>query len=147
MAQLSTGLELLAATELARVDARLTSSRRIILSILESQARPMTVTDISKHSRTLAQSSLYRNLSILEDAGLVHRIVSDHEFAFFELAEEVLGHHHHLRCSQCGKVIDIDVSAQDEKMLDRISASTGNRNGFTKVHHHLEFVGLCSECA
>ena len=66
----------------------------------------------------LAQSSAYRNLAVLERAGVVHRIVTSDEFARYELAEDLTHHHHHLICSTCGGVTDFEVSDAVEHELE-----------------------------
>ncbi len=146
MANLSKNLESIAETELSKIGSRLTKSRREILFILEASDNPLTVNQIADASEILAQSSLYRNLTILEQAKLVDRVVSDHDFTFFELSEHLLGHHHHMRCKQCGLVIDIELKESLEKELDKLSASLGNKYRFKNVHHHLEFTGICPSC-
>lgn len=147
MATLSPALEQQALVQLERLDARLTSSRREILAVLEDSDHPLTVTDIVKRSRSLAQSSLYRNLTVLENADLIHRIVSEHDFAYFELSEHVLGHHHHLRCLDCGEVHDVDLTNAEEAVLDSISQRLAKNMGFTSIHHDVEFTGQCKKCS
>ena len=54
---------------------------------------------------TWPRARVYRNLAVLERAGVVHRIVTTDEFARYELAEDLTEHHHHhLICSACGDV-------------------------------------------
>jgi Fe2+ or Zn2+ uptake regulation protein len=143
---LSPSLEQLSFSQLERIDSRLTSSRRSILAILENAAQPMTVTEISRKTNDLPQSSIYRNLSVLIEAGLVKRIIGDHDFAFFELDDRVLGHHHHLRCTSCGTVIDIELPKNVEDQLHKLGSTIGRKHHFTDVHHQLEFTGLCDKC-
>lgn len=147
MVTLSEKLTEVASLRLNKVDARLTNSRKAVLAILENADRPLTITEIADRSKDLAQSSLYRNLTLLEDANLVHKITTDHDFAFFELSEDLLGHHHHLRCINCAQVLDIELSAKDEKMLHTLAKTIGKKNGYSNIHHHLEFSGLCSKCS
>ncbi|HMS24927.1 MAG TPA: transcriptional repressor [Acidimicrobiia bacterium] len=146
MSSISSTLEHLAFTRLDQIESRLTSSRRTILGILESAGKPMTVTDIAAQADTLVQSSLYRNLTVLEKAHLVTRIVNEHEFAFFELDEHVLGHHHHLRCTICGNVIDIELSRDTEKLLEHSARKIAKSHKFSDVEHHLDFTGVCLRC-
>lgn len=147
MARLSEKLRETASERLSRVDSRLTSAREETLAILESADRPMTTVEISDASQYLAQSSLYRNLTLLEEVKLVHKITTDHDFAFFELSEDLIGHHHHLRCINCAQVIDVELSDKDEKALHALAKSVAKKHDFTNIHHHLEFSGLCSKCS
>jgi hypothetical protein len=84
---------------------------------------------------------------VLEQAGVVHRIVTNDEFARFELAEDLVGHHHHLICSSCGTVEDVPPNAKLEQSLrhavDQIAAATG----FRTETHRVDLVGRCRRCA
>ena len=46
---------------------------------------------------------------MLEQAGVVHRVVATDEFTRYELAEDLTEHHHHLICSSCGAVADFTI--------------------------------------
>ena len=95
----------------------------------------------------MAQSSTYRNLAELERAGVVHRIVTSDEFARYELAEDLAGHHHHLICSSCGDVQDFTMSGALETDLGRALDSVAAEHGFAPEHHRLDLVGTCAGCA
>src|SRR5262249_10636187 len=88
------GLHDTVSTRLRGVNQRVTANRRAIVEALSDASRPMTIPELleSPGGRGLAQSSVYRNLVVLEQAGLVHRIVTDGEFARFELAEDLTEH-------------------------------------------------------
>ena len=94
----------------------------------------------------LAQSSVYRNLVVLEDAGVVRRIVTNDEFSRYELAEDLTGHHHHLICSKCGAVDDFTVSAALEAEIEKVLKRVAKRHEFTIDGHRLDLIGACSEC-
>jgi Fe2+ or Zn2+ uptake regulation protein len=135
------------AARLRRVGQRLTPKRAAVVEILAAASRPLTIPEILAAGTGLAQSSVYRNLVLLESAGVVHRIVTSDEFARYELAEELTGHHHHLICTSCGRVEDVPASAGLEASLtdaiDQIDAATGFR---TKAHR-IDLVGLCRRCS
>ena len=61
------------------------------MDVLVASPRPLTIPEVLDAGNGLAQSSVYRNLVILEQAGVVHRIVTNDEFARFELAEDLVG--------------------------------------------------------
>ena len=95
----------------------------------------------------LPQSSAYRNLAVLEQAGAVRRVVTDEDFARYELAEPLTEHHHHLICSTCGRVEDVTIPAPLEQSVDRTVEKLGRRNGFATVAHRLDLIGTCRDCA
>lgn len=132
---------------LRRVEQRYTNGRRVLVDALLEASRPMTLPEILAASPGLAQSSAYRNLSVLEQAGVVHRVPAPGEFARYELAEELTGHHHHLVCSVCGDVTDIDVPPRLERTLDRTLAELAGSSGFELAGHRLDLVGRCARCA
>jgi len=82
-------LDRLAATRLRAVEQRYTSNRKDLLHLLAAMAGPATIPEILEQRSGLAQSSVYRNLAVLEQAGLVQRIVTSDEWARFELAENL----------------------------------------------------------
>jgi Fe2+ or Zn2+ uptake regulation protein len=135
------------ATVLRAAGQRYTRSRRAVVEVLASEPRPMTLPEILAGDPELAQSSTYRNLSELVDAGVVRRIITSDEHSHFELAEHLTGaHHHHLICSRCGAVEDFTVPTELEELIDRASASIARRRRFTVDHHRLDLVGVCAGC-
>jgi len=126
---------------------RLTPARADLLDVLASAGHPLTITEILDGARGLAQSSVYRNLVVLEQAGIVHRLVSHDEFARFELAEDLTGHHHHLVCSNCGRVDDLPASESLERSVAAAVAEASRKAGFRTERHRLDLVGLCAACS
>ncbi len=121
--------------------------RRELVDILEAAEKPLSIPDILDHNRRLAQSSVYRNLAILELAGIVHRIVTKDEFARFELSEAVSGrHHHHLICSSCGAVEDVTLPATLERSVTRELGKLASDRGFAVSGHQMDLLGMCSIC-
>ena len=84
---------------------------------------------------------------MLEQAGLVHRIVTDGEFARFELAEDLTEHHHHLICANCGLVEDVPASAGLEQSVHTAANQIARSTGFHTQRHRVDLVGLCARCA
>ena len=78
---------------------------------------------------------------VLEQAGLVHRIVTDGEFARFELAEDLTEHHHHLICANCGMVEDVPASAGLEQSVQTAATQIARSTGFHTQRHRVDLVG------
>ncbi|MCU1352215.1 MAG: Fe2+/Zn2+ uptake regulation protein [Acidimicrobiales bacterium] len=139
-------LHLGAAARLRASGQRYTSNRRAVVDVLADADRPLTIPELLER-RALAQSSVYRNLAVLEESGVVRRVTSTDEFARFELAEDLTDHHHHhLICSTCGAVADFTVSDGLEAALARAMAGVA-ATGFQPEHHRLDLVGRCASCA
>jgi Fe2+ or Zn2+ uptake regulation protein len=135
-----------AAGRLRGVAQRYTKNRQAVVEVLATTDRPLTIPELLDHDDRLAQSSAYRNLAVLEQAGVVHRIVTSDEFARYELAEDLTGHHHHLICSRCGGVEDFTASKHLERSLERAVHQVVSDTGFTVEHHRLDLIGQCGDC-
>ena len=134
------------AQRLRSADLRYTRSRRKVVEVLAAADRPLTIPDILEQADSLAQSSAYRTLTELIDAGVVDRIVAGDEFSHFELAEDLTHHHHHLVCTRCGRVEDFVASDELEKSLHGALDTATHSSGFTIQHHRLDLVGTCADC-
>ncbi len=132
---------------LRRADQRYTTGRRRVVDVLEHSGGPITITQILAADESLSQSSVYRNLTILEEVGAVTRIVTGDDFTRYELAEHLTEHHHHLICSDCGEVTDFSLDDSTESMLDSAFHQAAKANGFTATAHRLDLFGTCGNCA
>ena len=132
-------------------DQRYTSQRRLIVTVLAAADRPLIIQQLIKRAsstkKVLAQSSLYRNLVVLESVGVVQRVFSTDEIARYELNDEILGHHHHLVCSKCGEVLDVRIPEELELSLDAALLQIAKRSGFKLDQHRLDLIGRCSKCS
>jgi Fe2+ or Zn2+ uptake regulation protein len=135
------------AARLRVVGQRLTTNRLALVEVLAGAPRPLTIPEVLDRHDGLAQSSVYRNLVVLEEAGIVHRVVTNDEFARWELAEDLTAHHHHLICAACGRVEDVPASAGLEASVAAAAAEVTRATGFLTQHHRVDLVGLCRRCA
>lgn len=134
------------ADRLARHDLRYTSVRRQIVAALRRSDGPITLPQILAASTDLAQSSAYRNLSLMEEAGVVRRLAHGGDHAHFELAEELTEHHHHLICEGCGSVVDFTLEAGLEARLGAEFERIARAVGFSPSHHVVDVYGYCPHC-
>jgi Fe2+ or Zn2+ uptake regulation protein len=139
-------LDAVVADRLHRDGQRYTDGRRALVAVLSEAATPLTIPEVLARRPHLAQSSTYRNLSVLERAGVVQRIVTTGEWARYELAEDLTEHHHHLICSSCGVVDDFRVSPQLERSLDKALERVADALSFRVEGHRLDLVGRCANC-
>ena len=133
--------------QLAEHDLRYTAARRAIVSGLRDADGPVTLPELLDATADLAQSSAYRNLSLLEEAGIVRRLAHGGEYARYELSEALTEHHHHLICEDCGSVSDVVFDEAVEQALDGALASLQRTDGFVAVQHTLDVYGRCADCA
>ncbi|MBC8095688.1 MAG: transcriptional repressor [Akkermansiaceae bacterium] len=123
---------------------KLTGARESILRILREQAHPLSNKEIfaalPKGNCDLA--TVYRSLHLLEKTGMVKRFDLGDGVARFELlCEGDDGHHHHLVCTRCSDVVEIEECA-----MQSFEVQIAERNGFKAVTHRLEFFGICPNC-
>lgn len=131
---------------LVRLGQRYTPLREALVRVLAHAGRPLTVPEIVDAAPDLPQSSAYRNITTLIDAGVVRRVVGTDDHGRFELTEELSGHHHHLVCSTCGKVEDLHPSNDLELVLESLANAAAAQQGYVLLEHRLDLVGLCLRC-
>lgn len=132
---------------LRRADQRYTTGRRRLVDALLAGGGPLTISQILDLDGRLAQSSVYRNLVILEQVEAVTRIVTRDDYARYELTERLTDdHHHHLICTSCGDVADFSLTSQTESRLDDALRRVAKKAGFSVEAHRLDLVGVCASC-
>jgi Fe2+ or Zn2+ uptake regulation protein len=118
-----------------------TKAREATFKILVS-SEPQSMSEILRKAEgTVDRVSVYRNIDVFEKVGLVHRIYIGWKYKL-ELSDKFIGHHHHLSCLKCGKVIDIE----DEKHIDQFIQDIAHTFGFQPRRHQFEIDGYCSDC-
>ncbi len=124
-----------------------TSGRRELVDLLLDIGRPATMADVLGQRPALVQSSVYRNMADLERTGIVRRVAGSDELIRVELAEEIIGHHHHLVCTQCGTVADFTVPDAAERALQTALQRIAAEGSFLPEDHRLDVIGRCRPCA
>jgi len=132
------------AERLRRRSRKVTAPRQAILEILRRRSHPMSNKEIfaalPKGDCDLA--TVYRSMHLLESMGMVKRFDLGDGVARFELLKEGDdGHHHHLVCTRCSEVVEIE-----ECLMREMEEQIAVRNGFKAVTHKLEFFGICPGC-
>ncbi len=135
------------ADRLTQDGVRYTSGRRAVVAALFAADGPMSASELSG---VLAEdhplSSIYRSLATLTDADILTVHLATKGLARYELSEWLVGHHHHLVCTVCGSVEDIDVSPADEKRLREVVDTVASVASFMPSSHALEIDGRCAQC-
>lgn len=127
-----------------RGSRRLTGPRQAVFEVLCRAQHPLSIKDI--HSALPKGDSdlvtVYRSVALLEELHLVKRFDLGDGAARYELLREGDdGHHHHLVCTCCADVVEIEECA-----IMELEARIAARNGFKAVTHRLEFFGICPTC-
>jgi len=133
--------------QLRRSRQRYTSGRRQLVDLLADSDRPVTIPELMERGAEQSQSSLYRNLAILEQCGAVHRLVSTDDVSRYELTEELSEHHHHhLVCRSCGRIEDFTLPPDLEAAIFRAVDTVRSGCDFDVEEHRFDLIGTCQDC-
>lgn len=133
---------------LAADDVRYTKGRRMVIAVLRDSDGPRSAAELHDElARRVPLSSLYRSLSVMAEAGVLSTHHAGGGVTRYELAEWLVGHHHHLVCVGCGAVDDVELSDEVEATLEGLVAKAAEEGGYRVRGHALEIDGLCSACA
>lgn len=140
---------------LAGAGLRVTRPRRAVVELLERASSPLDPAQVHKELTSqgvpIDRASVYRVLSVLEEQGLVHRVLSTQGYMachppthlHLQHQGEPLDHscHHHLICSRCQKTVEIHCDG-----LVSLVAAIQDGTGFKVQAHSLEVRGICRAC-
>jgi Fur family ferric uptake transcriptional regulator len=135
------------AAHLAERDARFTRSRRQVVRFLHAAEGPLSASGLHAGlDGAVPLSSLYRTLSVLEEAGVLAREHDADGTARYELAEWLTGHHHHLVCLRCGAIEDVEIDTESEAEMSALVARIAADRGFAASGHRIDIEGRCPRC-
>jgi len=122
---------------------RLTPQRVMIVSAIENSDGHISAEEI--YAQVAAKypqvnvSTVYRTLELLKRLGLVTETDFGEGRVRYHPAGK--GHHHHLVCTECGTVIDLD-----ESMLSSLESMLLREYKFIADLRHLAIFGRCAKC-
>jgi Fur family ferric uptake transcriptional regulator len=130
--------------DLRKAGLKVTLPRVKILEIIgKAKLRHMSAEDVYKallaEGEEFPLATVYRVLTQFEAAGLVSRQNFEGGHAVFELDEG--GHHDHLVCMSCGKVVEFM-----NDTIEQLQHDIAETNGFKLVDHSLTLYGECADC-
>ncbi len=129
-------------------DARYTKGRRAVVAALTAAKGPLSAAELAAAiGSAVPLSSLYRSLTVLEAAGVVAPHFSGKGLTRHELAEWLLGHHHHLVCVDCGSVEDVSLPPSYETQIGGLIEQVSRLASFRPLGHVFEIEGRCADCA
>jgi len=122
----------------------LTKARKSIIDVMLKFDRPLTGPEIlNELDGSMDESTVYRNLALLERIDIVACLQLDKKGIHYELKNpKAKHHHHHIVCNICNKIVCLDICAVSG-ILNTLSKNTG----FKDIEHSLEFYGTCETCA
>jgi Fur family ferric uptake transcriptional regulator len=128
---------------LATRGVRPTGPRLAVLGELAREEGDLTAQTLWRrlHRRggRVGLATVYRTLAILTETGIVDALSHHGSETCYRLCGE--GHHHHLVCSGCHRVVEVEGCALDD-WLEQVSAE----HGFVTTGHVVELTGVCANC-
>ena len=122
---------------------RSTPQRNVILRELRRRSHHATVDEIRRSVRHAlpgtSTPTVYATLELLVELGLARRIVTGLGPALYDGRTD---QHQHVVCRRCGRVDDLDVELESDRLLSAATAS-----GFQAEGAELVISGLCDGCA
>ena len=86
----------------------------------------------------MSLGTVYRNLAILIEQGIIKKINAGSTFDLFEAKNTP---HYHLICRKCGTIIDFE-----ERLFPEIEAIISKAANFTIESHRIDFFGTYNIC-
>ena len=122
---------------------RLTPQRMMVIEALHNADKHISAEEIYEHLHSRYPytniSTVYRTLELLKKLDLVTETDFGEGRVRYHVAEK--GHHHHLVCPGCGKIMDLE-----ESILDPLKDALLSEYGFDADLRHLAISGVCSGC-
>jgi Fur family ferric uptake transcriptional regulator len=122
---------------------RLTPQRIMVLSAIENARNHISAEEIYAQVRAKYRhvniSTVYRTLDLLKSLGLVTETDLGGGRVRYHPMEK--GHHHHLVCQDCGRIIDLD-----ESVLASLKSQLRREYNFDADMKHLGLFGRCGDC-
>jgi len=131
---------------------RWTAPREEIFSLLMKSQQHLSAKDVYallQASRSeIGIATVYRTLDLLSKAGLLGRIpCRDGQIRFEYKRGDRYDHHHHLVCTDCGKILNYrDFEKEELDLVRKTEDIMEKKYGFLVRDHNIEFLGLCKEC-
>jgi len=121
---------------------RLTTQRKAILDLINGSNRHWDAEEVNREladrGHAVGIATVYRNLTTLEDAGLITSIqLSDRKR--YERADKV--HHDHMICVDCGAIDEFS-----HHKIEALQEAAALERGFEMSGHQLVLFGRCADC-
>ena len=127
---------------------RVTREREAIMKVICNYQGHFTAEDlalaVAKTGSKISLPTIYRNLPVLLEAGIIRRTgLFDEPSSQAATYEHVFGrpHHDHLICSRCGIHLEFSYPA-----IQVLQEAVAREHGFELQRHHMEIVGVCAAC-
>ncbi len=132
----------------------MTPARHSVLDALSERGEHLTAEQVfkaaSRRCPNIGLATVYRTLELLTNLGMVNKFDTGDDKARYEVADGPgsKGHHHHLVCTSCRKIVDYEDFIQEEMdLLRKTEEGLRKKYGFKINSHVMQFYGLCKACS
>jgi Fur family ferric uptake transcriptional regulator len=129
---------------LQQTGVRLTPQRLAIAAVLAQTGKETSAQELYERVRKkhayIGRATVFRSLDTLVTAGLAQRLERPGHVSAYVWCEP--GHHHHLICTTCRTVEDLD-----EEAVAPLAETIARQRGFRVDHATLDFYGECRTCS
>lgn len=125
-------------------DLRFTPQRQVILDVFLRSEGHIEADDlfleIQKIDSSIGIATVYRTLNLFVECGLAREnVLGGGQKSFEKLYRQ--GHHDHLICLQCRKIVEFE-----HPLIEKYQLEICRAYGFTLNQHQMEIYGTCSNC-
>lgn len=124
---------------------RITKARRAICEVIaDAHSEHLSASDVLERANAASgtainASTVYRTIDVLEGLDLIQHVHLGHGPGVLHFADD--SQHHHLVCSECGKVADLRL-ADIQPLVEKIAG----QHGFSAATVHFALEGVCEDC-
>ena len=122
---------------------RTTAQRALLLELIRQAGGHLNADGLYRQARErqpgLSLSTVYRNLRLFKQLGLVEEHQLDGARRYYEARPET--RHHHLVCLGCGRIIEFQCPS-----TERLKTRIGREEGFEVTEAEVRLSGYCPEC-
>lgn len=124
------------------MEKRNTVQKQLVLQAVQELKSHPTADEVYRQvvlsHPSISKATVYRNLNSLAEDGVVGRVAMPNAADRFDFVPQ---RHYHIKCVNCGRVIDASGSYRAE-----LDTQAQQDTDFQILRHDLVFEGLCPEC-
>ena len=132
---------------------RMTMPRSLIIEFMSKNKGHFSAEEIflklKEKEPAIGIATVYRTLELLTELGIVGKFDFGDGRARYEYADgkKSPGHHHHLVCTKCNRIIDYDDFSEEElSLIKRTEEVLNKKYNFKITNHMIQFYGICDDC-
>ncbi len=123
---------------------RVTEERLRLFKGVSRQKGHFNVDDLvrrlGRQGLRVSRDTVYRNIPILLEAGVIEQSFKTSRDTFYESARQKK-HHDHLFCRTCNKVVEFN-----DPIIEKLQKKIAERFAFKVEFHCHQLMGLCKKC-